>query len=201
MVLRHLPPDRLAPPTTSTPTRPARQNRHHLPMPPMRNPLPRRATLPRLQHLVPQTRPRRTVPTLPRTRRRLRPHRRQPIRTPTTLQMNTKTTRPATPKCGLNPNRTCREESETPHLTGGSVVRSAQPVLRPPPTPTRHDIHFPAKTGYRTRLSDTTHSQQHRAGEGLPSSRRHYLNVPHPIRRRVHHGCHPGSTPLPWPSP
>lgn len=28
-----------------------------------------------------------------------------------------------------------------------------------------------------------------RAGEGLPSSRRHRLNVPHPIRRRVLHGC------------
>jgi hypothetical protein len=29
----------------------------------------------------------------------------------------------------------------------------------------------------------------HRAGEGLPSSRRHYLNVPRPIRRRVPDGC------------
>ena len=29
----------------------------------------------------------------------------------------------------------------------------------------------------------------HRAGEGLPSSRRHLLNVPHPLRRRVLHGC------------
>jgi hypothetical protein len=29
----------------------------------------------------------------------------------------------------------------------------------------------------------------HRAGEGLPSSRRHYLNVPRPIRRGVPDGC------------
>jgi len=28
-----------------------------------------------------------------------------------------------------------------------------------------------------------------RAGEGLPSSRRHHLNVPRPIRRGVPHGC------------
>ena len=34
----------------------------------------------------------------------------------------------------------------------------------------------------------------HRAGEGLANSRRHYLNVPRPIRRGVHHGCNPGAT-------
>ena len=44
-------------------------------------------------------------------------------------------------------------------------------------------------TGYKTR-----HFQQHeaagcRAGEGLPSSRRHHLNVPRPLRRRVPRGC------------
>src|SRR5437868_6193525 len=55
------------------------------------------------------------------------------------------------------------------------------------------------------RLSDAT-LRQHmsagcRAGEGLPSSRRHYLNVPRPIRRGVPRGCDPGATPLPWPSP
>ena len=41
----------------------------------------------------------------------------------------------------------------------------------------------------------------HRAGEGLPSSRRHPRYVPRPIRRGVPHGCAPGSAPLPWPSP
>src|SRR6266581_4111581 len=33
------------------------------------------------------------------------------------------------------------ERSSGPSLTGGSVVRSAQAVLRPPPTPTRHTTH------------------------------------------------------------
>ena len=33
--------------------------------------------------------------------------------------------------------------SSGPSLTGGCVVRSAQAVLRPPPTPTRHTTHFP----------------------------------------------------------
>ena len=41
----------------------------------------------------------------------------------------------------------------------------------------------------------------HRAGEGLPSSRRHRADVPRPIRRGVPRGCTPGSSPLPWPSP
>src|SRR5450631_3522048 len=31
--------------------------------------------------------------------------------------------------------------------------------------------------------------QNHRAGEGLPSSRRHHTNVPSPLRRGVHRGC------------
>jgi hypothetical protein len=43
--------------------------------------------------------------------------------------------------------------------------------------------------------------RNHRAGDGLPSSRRHLLNVPRPLRRGVPHGCTPGSSPLPWPSP
>ena len=34
-----------------------------------------------------------------------------------------------------------------------------------------------------------THSAGHRAGEGLPSSRRHPRYVPRPIRRGVPHGC------------
>ncbi len=46
-----------------------------------------------------------------------------------------------------------------------------------------------------------TPSAGHRAGEGLPRSRRHHRYVPRPLRRGVLHGCSPGSTPLPWPSP
>src|SRR5690348_6937504 len=37
---------------------------------------------------------------------------------------------------------TAHRRSSGPSLTGGYVVRSAQPVLRPPPTPTRPAIHF-----------------------------------------------------------
>ena len=59
---------------------------------------------------------------------------------------------------------------------------------------------LPEVTGYRTPRSGDT-SAGHRAGEGLPSSRRHHQCVPRPIRRGVHHGCNPGSAPLPWPSP
>jgi retron-type reverse transcriptase len=43
--------------------------------------------------------------------------------------------------------------------------------------------------------------RRHRAGDGLPSSRHHLLNVPRPLRRGVPRGCAPGSAPLPWPSP
>src|SRR5512133_227000 len=45
--------------------------------------------------------------------------------------------------------------SSGPSLTGGCVVRPAQPVLRPPPTPTRPAAHFPVSSGYRARRSDS----------------------------------------------
>ena len=44
-------------------------------------------------------------------------------------------------------------------------------------------------TGYRTRRSDGT-SADHRAGEGLPSSRRHHLNVPTPSTPGSSSGLH-----------
>jgi hypothetical protein len=44
-------------------------------------------------------------------------------------------------------------------------------------------------TGYRTRPSGSTITAGCRAGEGLPSSRRHHLNVPRPLRRGVPRGC------------
>ena len=43
--------------------------------------------------------------------------------------------------------------------------------------------------------------RRRRAGEGLPSSRRHLPSVPRPLRREVPRGCVPGSSPLPWSSP
>jgi hypothetical protein len=48
------------------------------------------------------------------------------------------------------------KRSSGPSLTGGSVVRSAQAVIRPPPTPTQHPSAFPDH-----RLCDETF-QQHR---------------------------------------
>jgi hypothetical protein len=65
---------------------------------------------------------------------------------------------------------------------------AAQPVLRPPPTPTRPAVHFPGSPVIG-RHAPATKSAGHRAGEGLPSSRRHYRHVPRPIRRGVPHGC------------
>ena len=52
--------------------------------------------------------------------------------------------------------------------------------------PARHPL--PEVIGYRARCSGDNLAG-HRAGEGLPSSRRHYLNVPRPIRRGVLGGC------------
>ncbi len=43
-------------------------------------------------------------------------------------------------------------------------------------------------TGYRTALVGG-HREPASAGEGLPSSRRHLLNVPRPLRRGVPRGC------------
>jgi hypothetical protein len=46
--------------------------------------------------------------------------------------------------------------SSGPSLTGGCVVRSAQPVLRPPPTPTRPATHFPRSSVIKAPRSSTT---------------------------------------------
>jgi hypothetical protein len=80
------------------------------------------------------------------------------------------------------------DETAALPITGGYVVRPAQPVLRPPPTPTRPAIHFP-RSSVIGRHAPVTQSAGHRAGEGLPSSRRHHRCVPGPIRRGVPHGC------------
>jgi hypothetical protein len=49
-------------------------------------------------------------------------------------------------------------------------------------------IHFPGPPVIG-RHAPATHSAGHRAGEGLPGSRRHSPNVPHPIRRAVPRDC------------
>ena len=59
--------------------------------------------------------------------------------------------------------------SSGPSLTAGSVVPSAQAVIRPPPTPTRHPSTSRLNTGYRTRRSDRTRTRIRRPpGRGGP---------------------------------
>jgi hypothetical protein len=79
------------------------------------------------------------------------------------------------------------ERSSGPSLAPGSVVPLAQAVIRPPPTPTRH----PSTSRRKPVIGrdSPVDFRSHRAGEGLPSSRRHLLDVPRPIRREVHRGC------------
>src|SRR3954471_10186935 len=62
---------------------------------------------------------------------------------------------------------TTHRRSSGPSLTGGYVVRSAQSVLRPPPTPFRQAIHFP-RSSVIGRHAPTTPSPQV-AGPGRPS--------------------------------
>jgi hypothetical protein len=74
--------------------------------------------------------------------------------------------------------------------TGTTTASDAHPAGDP----------FPEILGYRTPRSRNTIRRLPGRG-GPPQFRRHYLNVPRPIRRGVPHGCNPGPTPLPWPSP
>ena len=60
-----------------------------------------------------------------------------------------------------------RERSSGPSLTAGSVVRPAQAVLRPPPTPSRHPPTSRLITGYRTRRS-RQHQPHRPPGRGGP---------------------------------
>jgi hypothetical protein len=61
-------------------------------------------------------------------------------------------------------HRPARERSSGPSLTGGCVVRTARPVLRPPPTPSRPQPTSRLLTGYRTRLSTPTAGRFGRGG-------------------------------------
>jgi len=85
------------------------------------------------------------------------------------------------------PSNSTHRRSSGPSLTAGSVVRSARTVIWPPPTPTQPAAHFPGSPviGHG---SPAAIRAVCRAGEGLPSSRRHCQHVPRPIRRGVPHG-------------
>jgi len=96
------------------------------------------------------------------------------------------------------PRRAVRTD-EVAALPSPAVVLSARlkqyynRLRRPPGT-----RHFPAETGYRARRSGDNIAG-HRTGEGLPSSRRHYLNVPRPIRPGSLAAAPSGPSPRPWP--
>jgi len=72
-----------------------------------------------------------------------------------------------------------------PVLLSGRLDRYYGRLRRPPGSRSTSRLN----TGYRTRHSDNTNTAGCRAGEGLPSSRRHPLNVPRPLRRGVPRGC------------
>src|SRR3954454_6281703 len=76
-----------------------------------------------------------------------------------------------------------------PSLTGGYVVRPAQPVLRPPPTPFRQGVHLPRSSVIGSHAPTTTFPQHAPSGEGLLIPRLHRLIVPRPLRRGVPRGC------------
>ena len=97
-------------------------------------------------------------------------------------------------------NSNTHRRSSGPSLTGGYVVRSAQAVLRPPPTPTRHT---PTSriTGYRARRSSNTIRRSPGRGGPLqfppsPSIRSAPYTPGSPWAPAL-----PGLPRLPWPSP
>ena len=63
--------------------------------------------------------------------------------------------------------------------TGTTTASDAHPARRP----------LPGSSPVIGRNAPPRAPQPARAGEGLPSSRRHHLNVPRPLRRGVPHGC------------
>jgi hypothetical protein len=86
-------------------------------------------------------------------------------------------------------------------IAPGSVVPWAHAVLRPPPTPPPGTPPISGSAPVIGHVAPTATSADRRAGKGLPSSRRHPLNVPRPYAGRFLGAALPGSTPLPWPSP
>jgi hypothetical protein len=91
--------------------------------------------------------------------------------------------------------------SSGPSLTGGCVVRSAQPVLRPPPTPTR-----PAPTsrcapviGHHASGSSTPQPAGPGRASPVPAVTIRTFRTPYAEESLA--AAHPGSSPLPWPSP
>src|SRR4051812_41720749 len=63
---------------------------------------------------------------------------------------------------------TTHRRSSGPSLTGGYVVRPAQPVLRPPPTPFRQAVHFPRSSVIGRHAPTTTFPQVVGPGRASP---------------------------------
>ena len=111
------------------------------------------------------------------------------------------------------PTDATHRRSSGPSLTDGCVVRPAQPVLRPPPTPTRHATHFPGSPV----IGHVAPATPHRRSPGRggppqfppPPSERSAPHTPgSPSRLRLQalhrfHGLHPdfGGSALPAPTP
>src|SRR5919197_5078432 len=72
-----------------------------------------------------------------------------------------------------------------PVLLSGRLDRYYGRLRRPPGSRSTSRLN----TGYRSRHFRQHHTAGRRAGEGLPSSRRHPLSVPRPLRREVPQGC------------
>jgi hypothetical protein len=82
------------------------------------------------------------------------------------------------------PDEQTHRRSSGPSRTAGYVVPSAQAVLLPPPTPRRLATHFP-RSPVIERHALATPIRRLPGRGGSHQFRRHYPNVPRPIRRGV----------------
>src|ERR1700750_296456 len=95
------------------------------------------------------------------------------------------------------PDNTAHRRSSGPSLPAGCVVLQVQPVLRPPPTPTRPAIHFPVPAGYRTPRSSSTNPQAAGPGRASPVPAATLDTFRAPYAGEFLTAALPGSTPLP----
>jgi hypothetical protein len=93
------------------------------------------------------------------------------------------------------------DEAAALPITAGCVVRSAQAVLRPPPTPTRPAIHFPGSPVIRRHAPAAPTPQAARPGRASPVPAVTLDTFRAPYAGESLTAALPGSTPLPWPSP
>ena len=92
------------------------------------------------------------------------------------------------------------DEAAALPITGGYAVRPAQPVLRPPPTPTRPAVHFPGSPVIGRHAPVTT-PQVTGPGRASPVPAATLDTFRAPYAGEFLTAALPGSSPLPWPSP